>query len=94
MDDKRIYWSFRMFLGFFGCIAIYKIVDKFVVWLNYLVELYKLVDTSPEMRLLLICISIWVNVCVIKVILDIVIWLHTLLEEKFLFKKYKKKELI
>jgi len=80
--DKTLYWSLRLTLGVVGLIALFNIVPHLLEAIQLLVPLYKMSDKSPEFRLLLLCVSIWVNCVVINTIVNIIFKLHSLLEDK------------
>ncbi len=81
--DKGFYWSLKGTLFVLGIIAIFNIVPPLMKSLTYLVELYKLVDVSPEMRMLLIVVSIWVNCTVINTVINIVFKLQNMLKIEY-----------
>ena len=85
--DKRLYWSLRLTLGVLGVIALFNIAPHLLDAMKLLVPLYKMTDNSPEFRLLLLCVSIWVNCVVINTIVNIVFKLHSLLEDELMKKK-------
>jgi len=89
MINKKIYWGLRSILGLIGIGLLLKIVPYFMNLLQLLIDLFKLTDTTPEFKIILVCISIWVNVLIINTIVNIVFKLHSLLENK-LIGKYKK----
>jgi len=80
--DKKLYWSLRLTLGVLGVIALFNIVPHLLNAIQLLVPLYKLTDKTPEFRLLLLCVSIWVNCAVINTIVNLIFKLHSLLEDK------------
>jgi len=79
---KSIYWSVKLTLGVLGVVAIYQIVPYFMDLLKLLVEMFKLTDTSPEFKIILLCISIWVTCSVITTITNIVFKLQKMLDKE------------
>ena len=84
--DKSIYWSIRLTLGVLGIFALYSIVPYFMNLLRILIELFKLTDTTPEFKIILICISIYVTCQVINTIVNLIFKLHSLVEDKWIIK--------
>jgi len=58
--------------------------------LGGLADLFKLIDGSPELKFLMVCLSIWINIIFIKFIIHIFLKAHDLLEHYE--KKGKKKK--
>ena len=82
--NKGLDWSLRLALGVCGLIILFQIVPSFIKMLGFLIDLYKLTDTTPEFKMLLIIVSLWVNLTVINVIINYVFKLHSLLEDKII----------
>ena len=78
--NKKIYWSLKLSIGIIGVVAIFKLVPYFMDLLNILVELFKLTDTTPEYKIILICISIWVTCKIMDVIVNICFKLQSMLK--------------
>ena len=84
--EKELYWSLKLTLGVLGVIALFNNVPHLLNAIQLLVPLYKQTDKTPEFKLLLLCISIWVNCVVINTIVNLVFKLHSLLEDKLIKK--------
>jgi len=80
--DVRLKYGIRFGLGVLGIIALFKILPYFTFQLEMLVELFKLTDTSPEFKIILVCLSMWVTMSVMNMIVNIIFKLHKLLEDK------------
>lgn len=83
---KGLYWSLRATLGVFGIITLYQIVPYLMDFLMLLVYLFKLTNTTPEFKIILVCLSIYVTCNVISLIVNIIFKLHSLLEDKLIEK--------
>ena len=81
--DKQLYWSIKGTLFVLGIVILFKVVPPLIRGLEYLVELYRLTDVSPEMRLLLVVVSIWVNCVVINTVVNFVFKLQDMLKTEY-----------
>ena len=79
--NKIIYWSFKAVLGITGIIVLYLIIPSLTKLLNLLVELFNLTNTTPEFKIILVCIAIYVTCKVIDTILNLIFKLNSLLKE-------------
>ena len=93
MNDKGLYWGMRIALGTMGILFLFKIVPYLTDLLNLLVELFKLTTTTtPEFKISLVCISLWITCSVINVVVNLIFKLHSLLENKLIIQKRGKKK--
>lgn len=69
--NKYIYRSFQIVLIISGIIAIFQIMPFFVKLLNILIVLLQLTDTSPEFKLILIIVSIYLICVLIQTIINL-----------------------
>ena len=93
--DKGLYWSLRITLGIFGIMALFRIVPHLMSLIRLLVELFKQTDTTPEFKIILVCLSIYVTCSVFSLIINIIFKLHSLLEDKLIEKpKCRKRKVI
>lgn len=80
--DKKLFWTWRITIGIVGIIALFKIMPYFMNMIVLLIELYKITDTSPEFKIILLSISLWVNLQVISIIIKIISKLDKIVFEK------------
>lgn len=82
MKNNILYWSLTITLGIVTILSISRIITYFQELLKILIELFKLTDTTPEFKIILTCISIWVNCKIFDTIANIIFKLHSLIKNK------------
>jgi len=90
--NKKLYWTIKGGLFFLGCLALFGIASKLLEMLNLIILLFKLTDTSPEFKLILICISIWVNIAVINVIVNLLFKLQNMINYEYQIFNFEKND--
>lgn len=86
--NKKLYWGLRIILGIIGVVALYQIVVPLTGLLRLFSDLLKNIkDMSPEFKLILISIGVWVTCSVINTIVNLISKLHLLLEDRLMKEK-------
>jgi len=78
--DKKLYWSIKITLGIVGVVALFQIVPYFQNLLYLIVDMFKLTGASPEFKIILLCLSIWVTCSVFNVITNLIFKLQEMLK--------------
>ena len=82
MKTKEIKIILRVVLGIFGIVTITKLMPYFTKMLSALILLYKMTDTSPEFKMILLLTSLWISCSVINVIVNIIFKIQLLINNK------------
>jgi len=90
MNNKELILLFRATLSIFILLMLFRIVPYFQNLLNLLVELFKLTETTPEFKIILVCISLWVTLSIMSFIVNTVFKLAAAVENKIIESKQNK----
>ena len=84
LDTAQFVWIWRAVLAIATVVIILQYLPSFTYLLNLMIDLFKLSDTSPEFKIILVCIAIYVNVLVFTMVVNVAYKLHSLLEDKLI----------
>ena len=82
MNEKETKWLFKIVFSIVGIISLFNIVPYFTRMLRALILLYEMTDTSPEFKLILLAISLWITCSIFNVITNIVFKIYEVLDHE------------